>query len=552
MASGSINLIFHSHLPWVLNHGKWPHGEDWLFEAMAECYIPILKMSDELILEGISPKYTIGFSPVLCEQLVHPSLFKKFSDYCHHKIEYARRDEIKFINENQGEAKINMSKFWQNFYQQSLSYLENCHNHDILDKFRELQDNGHIEIMTCGLTHAYLPLVGSDINVEFQVRQAVENYKKHFGREPKGTWLPECAYRPAYEWKSAIPIEPFNKENYRFGLEELLHKYNLHYFITDQKNLEHSKNIGDFEGNIYSELTPYKTYKVVSMHPKVGGLSNVFTRNLKLSMQVWSGEEGYPGEPNYLDFHKKEGGSMLRYWRVTDIKLDMQFKDLYKPEWTYDKTELQAHHFIKNLENSSGFYADKYSNYSTVALPFDTELFGHWWFEGPDFLKKLIRGIYQSPHIESKTCFEQLPNASGERIHLPESSWGKKNDHSVWMNEATKWCWERCYDAEKLVIDIVSSYKDKSPSNFEELILNQLIRSLQLLLSSDWEFLIENESAVDYSEMRVANHFSDIQRLVSYLLKIKNEELTESDNKDLKDIIERDSPFKEINYKTYL
>lgn len=552
MLTGNINFIFHSHLPWVMNHGNWPHGEDWLFEAVSETYIPFIKMVDELRKEGISSKFTIGFSPVLCEQIAHPSFFEKFKQYCNYKIEYARRDEIKFINENQDIAKVNLAKYWQWFYKDAVDFVRACENQNILTKFKEFQDNGLIEIMTCGATHGYLPLLGSDRTVEFQIKLAVENYKKHFGRKPNGIWLPECGYRPAYAWKTIMGKQPFDVPYYRFGIEELLEKYELNYFVSDQKNLLESMNVGDEEGNIYGELTPYKIYNVVSRFPKQGGRAKVFTRAFDLSMQVWSGEKGYPGSPDYLDFHKKEGGSMLRYWRVTDIKLDMQYKDLYRPEWTWDKTELQAHHFIKNLENTSGYFADKYKIRSTISLPFDTELFGHWWFEGVDFIKHVLRGIHASPYIDAATCSEQLEFASGERINLKESSWGKNNDHSVWINQGTEWCWDRIYEAEKLVLNLVDSIKKKRLDKEKTEIANQIVRSLQALISSDWEFLIENGSAVDYSEMRISNHFSDIYRMNIYFEKLMNkQELYEHEKEDLNDIFNRDDLFSETDFKDF-
>jgi 1,4-alpha-glucan branching enzyme len=548
MVSGNINFVFHSHLPWVMNHGNWPHGEDWLFEAVIETYIPILNITEELVRDGISPKFTIGFSPVLCEQLAHKDFFRKFEKYCNYKIEYARRDELKFINENQDGSKVYLSKFWLQFYTEGINFLKSI-NGNILTKFKDLQDDGHIEIITCGATHAYLPLVGSDRTVEAQIDLAVQNYQKHFGRKPNGIWLPECAYRPSYSWETLLNEKPESHNTHRYGIEELLEKYDIKYFISDQKNLENSLNVGDEEGNHYTELTPYKIYNVSSKYPKEGGKAKVFTRHLELSMQVWSGDKGYPSNPDYLDFHKKEGGSMLRYWRVTDSKLDMQFKDLYRPEWTWDKTELQAHHYIKLLEESSYFANDKYQIKSTICLPFDTELFGHWWFEGPEFLKRIFRGIHASPYINLTTCTEQLEFASGENINLVESSWGKNNNHSVWINDRNKWCWEVLYNAENQIIGLVDNHE--SSNELSDRILNQLVRSLQVLYSSDWEFLIDTDTATDYSEMRITNHFSDIKRMIEYYYNSKTRELSENEIQDLMSIEQRDDIFDNLHYSIY-
>jgi 1,4-alpha-glucan branching enzyme len=271
-------------------------------------------------------------------------------------------------------------------------------------------------------------------------------------------------------------------------------------------------------------------------------------------MKVWSGEVGYPGEPNYLDFHKKEGDSKLRYWRVTDIKIDMGEKQLYNPEWVWEKVDKQSHDFIKQIERVAHQQKTHSGKIATVCTPFDTELFGHWWYEGLKFLEKMFEGIHQSPSIGLTTCSEQMQHHSGEHINLSEGSWGKNNDHTVWMNDLNKWCWELSYNAEKKLLDLKSKYNHTNFTNkLSESIFKQAIVTLQLILSSDWQFLIETDSATDYSEMRMSNHYSDLLRLINYLNKIENGlELDTSESKDLEAIQSRDDLFDEISASSYL
>jgi len=199
MLSGNYILVLHTHLPWVLHHGGWPYGEEWLAEAAAECYIPLLNMFNELMNDGVPPKATIGISPVLCEQLEHVNFRKLFVHYCSQKIELAKKDEADFTKWGYHPHHVYLTRFWQEWYEARMQDYIEKYDYSIISGFKKLQDSGGIEIITCGATHGYFPLLGYDKSINLQVRAAVENYLKHFGRKPRGIWLPECAYRPSYE-----------------------------------------------------------------------------------------------------------------------------------------------------------------------------------------------------------------------------------------------------------------------------------------------------------------------------------------------------------------
>lgn len=296
--------------------------------------------------------------------------------------------------------------------------------------------------------------------------------------------------------------------------------------------------------------TPLKIYNVASSTKTEYGTAVVFTRHHDISMQVWSGTIGYPGEPDYLDFHKKEAGSMLRYWSVTDSKLDMQYKKFYYPDNVAKDIDMQSNHFIHHLENSVNYFNSVSGGLkASLCTPFDTELFGHWWFEGPRFIEAVMRGLHYSPFIEASTASEYLlQNPPKEVIHLPESSWGENNNHDVWSNPENIWTWEFIYNDENRLIMFFDKFPLDKLNRVALRIMKQAYRELLLEQSSDWQFLIHTQSAKDYAEMRLSNHHSDFNGLVSLAEKIQQGgELSVEDGKYLTETENRDSLFEELD-----
>jgi len=566
LLSGNYLLVLHTHLPWVIHHGTSPHGVDWLNEAVAECYIPILNKFQELLSEGINPKVTIDISPILCEQLTQPDYEMIFKAYCDEKIRLAKEDELKFKQWGYDPQHIYLAQFWQQWYNdRKNNFIFNYHS-NIVNAFKELQDEGAIEIATCGATHGYLPLLATDESVNLQIEAAFFNYRKHFGRNPRGIWLPECAYRPAYGWKSLLAIEPFHRGKLRPGIEEFLYKYDIEYFLTDQSLTERATPLGvfiDANKNKFvdknsNDFKPYpRTFKDLLYKPFIAASSTnveygsavVFTRHKDIAMQVWSGEAGYPGEPDYLDFHKKQYKSQLRYWRVTDNKADMMYKTLYHPDWTMDKIDLQSNHFIHHVENTLNYYHNTTGNFGTLCTPFDTELFGHWWFEGPEFLKAVIKGLHFSPYVNTATCTEQILKINpSEVLRLPEGSWGENNNHDVWMNDSNKWTWEALYNCENKWRQINDKFNFDEFDENQQRIAKSALRQFLLMQSSDWQFLIHTKSAQDYAEQRFYFHHSDFNRLCDLLIKYsETKSLNEEEKNMLKDIETRDNIFPELD-----
>ncbi len=565
MHSGNYLLVLHTHLPWVLHHGNWPHGEDWLCEAVAECYIPLLNTFNELLEENIKPKVTMDISPVLCEQLEHQDFKQLFENYCSRKIEAAIKDEKDFTDRGYNSHHIWLTKFWQKWYDDRKNNFIYNYKSSVIGAFKKLQDEGAIEIATVAATHGYLPLLGFDKSINLQIQLAVENYYKHFGRKPRGIWLPECAYKPSYEWISLIPVAPFNEQRLRPGIEQFLARYGIEYFFTDQSLTDRGKALGIFLDSDKEKFVPINSpsfkssdwmfremhlqpYYVSSSDKTEYGTSAVFTRHKNIAMQVWSGEIGYPGQPDFLDFHKKHLGSMLRYWRVTDNKADMMYKTLYEPSWTNDKIDLQSNHFIHHIENTLNYYNNNSGRFGTLCTPFDTELFGHWWFEGTQFIKSVLRGLSHSPYVNAETASEQLYRVRPfEVMSIPEGSWGRNNNHDVWSNDDTKWTWEAEYNDELRLHNLIKKYPAREQKSELKRIITQALRELLLLQASDWQFLIYTQSARDYAEQRFSYHHSDFNKLCDLAENFaETGNLIPQDIKYLEETEKRNSPFPEL------
>ncbi|MBM3450665.1 MAG: hypothetical protein FJX78_06740 [Armatimonadetes bacterium] len=226
-----FTLILHSHLPWVLGHGRWPHGSDWLNEIVLGCYLPLLEGADALLADGVSPAWTIGLSPVLCEQLSHPAFRREFGAFAANRIAHLEDDRAAFARTGDDDG-VTLTDFWRAEMRRHLDRFDKA-NGNVVTALRALEERGAIEIMTCAATHGYLPLLGRDASIDLQLRVAVATHERHFGRSPRGIWLPESAYRPRYGW--SLPTGPHRRETrgVRPGIEEWIADRGLRYFVTD-------------------------------------------------------------------------------------------------------------------------------------------------------------------------------------------------------------------------------------------------------------------------------------------------------------------------------
>ena len=505
----------------VVNHGRWPHGSDWLCEAAFECYLPLLETAHRLVADGISPKWTINLSPVLTEQLASPEFQKELSFYHDNARRACTESREYFTREGQKEI-VRLTHFWEEFFERMWEMHRRIGG-DIPGTFADLQRAGHVEIITCAATHGYLPLLARDESIHLQLRTAVETHRRHFGRAPRGIWLPECAYRPRYEWTPPTGRDSGRDRRVRPGLEEMLAVHGLEYFVADSHLVAAGAPIFLYRDYIplkkgrvdpvvampsTEARSPYAPYRVASRGGT--GQAVAFFRDPRTTLQVWSRAHGYPGDYAYLEFHKKHFPGGLRFWRITDNVGDLGTKAVYDPDVAFQKARRQASHFVELVQDTLARASG--DGPGLVCSPYDSELFGHWWFEGPLWLEHVAREMTRAgvPRMTLGEALQIVPPRA--TLALPEGSWGEGGDHRVWLNPDTEWTWDRVYSAEAEWVGHLTRLAGKDTPELRR-VLAQATRELMLLQSSDWQFLITTGTASDYAERRIAEHYAEFKRL---------------------------------------
>ncbi|HYF65897.1 MAG TPA: 1,4-alpha-glucan branching protein domain-containing protein [Herpetosiphonaceae bacterium] len=430
------------------------------------------------------------------------------------------------------------------------SFVER-YNRDIVGAFRKLQDDDYIEIITCGATHGYLPLVSRDSTIYAQIAVAVQSYERHYGRRPRAIWLPECAYRPAY----------FNEDGSRKpGVEEFLQAQGIKCFFVETTTIEGGAPIGKAEGKVFGPYGSLVRKYVVpvskempptgnsTLQPYLVGMSEVSAigRHHKTGLQVWSAEWGYPGEANYREFHKKDSVSGMQYWRVTGPKVELGFKEYYHPDWTVDRIKGHAQHFTNLVRDVIAEYRGQTGRYGLISSNYDTELFGHWWFEGVDWIREVLRSLGTSEDVGLTTASEYLAeHPNQESLNLPESSWGENGTHTTWMNPETEWMWPIIHAAERRMEGLVEKYP--AAAGDEAAALAQIARELLLLESSDWPFLVTTGQANDYATKRFNEHVDRFNDLADALERGDGDGMRRL-TAELNDL---DNPFPTIDYHVF-
>lgn len=422
-----------------------------------------------------------------------------------------------------------LARFYQTYYEDIKSSFDDRYQRDIIGAFRVLQDEGYIEIITCAATHGYLPLLGTDAAIRAQLKAGTTSYERLFGRRPYGIWLPECAYRPAYYTENG-QIRP--------GIEQFLAEEGLKVFFSETHLITGGAPVGVAAGEAigpYGEIkrrylvpmsaaptqkvqtTTFQAYYVsdTSKADKEGNSGvAVIGRNNETGQQVWSASNGYPGDFDYREFHRKDAVSGLQYWRVTGNTVDLGEKDFYHPDWAGHKIHAHAHDFVGLVERVAQTYWDKSHSYGLIASNYDTELFGHWWFEGVEWLKEVLRGLSQSQTVELITVREYLAEHPPQTImHVPEGSWGAGGTHFTWNNIEVNWMWQPIHAAEKRLSRLANRHKHDWENEHLRGVLNQAARELLLAESSDWPFLVTTGQARNYAIERFNQHLERYREL---------------------------------------
>ncbi|MBX2860600.1 MAG: glycoside hydrolase family 57 protein [Vampirovibrio sp.] len=553
MSYGSFVLMLHSHLPFYRKAGMWPFGEENLYECIAETYLPLLNALEELVSEGIQPNITVGITPILAEQLADSHLQQGFIDYIQTRLKAASEDIERYPDPKVKDSKhlAYLADYYHKHFTQLLDDFINRYDKNLLKAFKDLQDTGAIEITTSGATHGFSPLLGLQESINAQFKVGVETYKRHFGKDPKGCWLPECAYRPAH---SEVAV---GKNHHALSTDAFLYENGLQYFFTEYHAIEGStgvearRDFGLYGAIQYIPTDNPQTHRIAT------GFSTdeaywmkdypvaVMGRNNRASFQVWSAADGYPGDGVYREFHKKDEQSGLHFWRITSKDCELGDKGLYDPVKALEQTTSHADHYANMIYHQLKEHYEATGKERLVMVSFDTELFGHWWFEGITWLKQVIRQLNKVEQVSVETASAYLHNTPPQcAIELPESTWGQGGHYWVWQNQHTDWMWPIIHQAEETMTDLVVQHPDESDP-MKVRILNQAFRELLLLQSSDWPFLVTTFQAKDYAIERFNEHVDNFKQLADMLTK------SSIDNALLSTLEEKNNPFPNIHYRWY-
>ncbi|MFX0031496.1 MAG: 1,4-alpha-glucan branching protein domain-containing protein [Candidatus Hodarchaeota archaeon] len=526
MSLGFFGLVLHGHMPWCKKSGVWPAGEIWYFEAALETYIPILNVLRELKERGIKTAITINITPILAELMADEYMKQRFSEYIYDLIKRAKSDIQRFEHQPQRKK---IAEFHLKNFEYILHTFYHNYYRDLLGSFKWLENEGMIELISCAATHGFLPLFESDSGLFSQIQMAVDTHKKHFGKPPKGIWLPECAYRPKLVFQGKI----------RESIDYWLNNSGIEYFFVDS------------QGILNAEILEQKNE--VGLNTNIGfslktGVS-AFGRNQKTSRQVWDARIGYPGNEYYREFHRKDPESGLHYWRVTGKRIENGKKLLYDIDKAIEVIQSHANHFISLIESELSHFSKEWDFPGIIVSPFDFELYGHWWGEGVNWLNSILKLINSSDKVEMITISEYISKykENFSIIEMKESSWGEGGDFRVWKNPEHGWIWPYINGSIKEFEELLQKFL--TPTGEERRILEQIARELLLMEGSDWPFLLYTKQAKDYANQRFHHHHQRFLKLI-WAAKDFNDKsrISLSELENIEDI---DSCFKDIKIEYF-
>jgi 1,4-alpha-glucan branching enzyme len=482
---GYLALILHAHLPFV-RHPEHAHflEENWLYEAVVETYLPLLQIMDGWLRDGMDTRLTVTLSPTLCTMLLDPLLQDRCTRHIESLIELAEKE----IHRTHWD-KAFQPLAWM--YHHRFTSLRNTwfdYGRNVVGAFRKFQELGKLEIITTAATHAVLPLLASHPpSIRAQILVARDHYRDCFGTNPRGIWLPECAYAE--------------------GVELALQEAGIRWFITDAHGVLHARPRPRF--GVYAPLfTP-------------NGLA-AFGRDLDSAKQVWSKHEGYPGDGRYRDFYRDIGHDLdfdyvkphmpvtgtrsftgIKYFAITGRTGE---KRVYDRSAAIEVAAEHAGHFLSERMQQVERLAGILQRPPVILSPYDAELFGHWWYEGPEFLNFFVRkAVYDQQTVALTTPWEYLALNPTQQVSRPgASSWGEEGYWKVWLNETNEWIYPHLNIAQERMTALVRRHP--KASGLKERALKQAGRELLLAQSSDWPFILRTGTSPVYARQRVKDH----------------------------------------------
>jgi 1,4-alpha-glucan branching enzyme len=530
MTAGFQILVLHAHLPYVHHMGYHPPflEENWLKEAILDTYIPLISAFKNLKREKVNFKITMTFSPTLLSMLDDEYLQNNFLQHVEKLLELGSKE----IKRTTYDPHLNyLSKYYVQSFEEKrdifLSYDKN-----LINAFKEFFNDGSLEVITCSATHGFLPLLESEPSaVRAQIRVGRQTHRKYWGKDPRGIWLAECGY-------------------YK-GVENILADEGIRYFFVDSHGVMNS--------------TPRPKFGVHAP-VEIGRGVFAFARDMESSSQVWSATQGYPGDFRYREYYRDVGFDLdfdyikdyihptglrintgIKYFRITG-KGQLDFKDYYHPDWGIEAAGNHAEHFLK----SRMVQAEKISHHekqpAVIVSPYDAELFGHWWYEGPKFIEFLFKKMHFDQSVIAPAHPMQvigyLPRI--QSVEMEMSSWGENGYADVWLNPTNDWVYRHIMECCIRMEAASHSHKNTQDSKIRR-VINQMGRELLLLQSSDWPFIMKTGTVVNYAVKRVKIHtnlFLELDKMLSDGNGINEERLAE---------IEKEHPiFPDIHFEDFV
>ncbi len=469
---GQFSLVLHTHLPWLAHHGRWPVGEEWLYQSWAAAYLPLMRVLRSLAAEGRRGVLTLGLTPVVAAQLDDP--------YClegmHHWLAnwQLRAQEAATLRTPTGAAAGTamtaeaLREFGIREHAEVSAALDDfttLWRHGASPLLRELVDAGTVELLGGPLAHPFQPLLNPRLR-EFTLREGLADAGQRFNHVPSGIWAPECAYAP--------------------GMEDGYRAAGVSHFMVDGPSLRGDTALG----------RPVGDSDVVA-----------FGRDLQVSYRVWSPKSGYPGHAAYRDFHTYDHLTGLKPARVTGRNVASDDKAPYDAHRADRAIDAHVADFVDLVRRRLISESDRIGRPAHVVAAFDTELFGHWWYEGPVWLERLLRALPEAG-VQVGTLNDAMERGFlGAPIELPPSSWGSGKDWQVWSGP--KVADLVALNAEVVetalgTVDKALAHAGSAPAR--DFVADQILRETLLTVSSDWPFMVSKDSAADYARYRAHLH----------------------------------------------
>jgi 1,4-alpha-glucan branching enzyme len=492
MTPGYLALILHAHLPFVheLEHED-SLEQHWLFEAITETYVPLLLVLDDLVTDGIDFRLTFSITPTLASMLADPLLQSRYLVWLERLMELAEKEVARTRSDPQFAP---LARMYRTLFAKVHSAFIDRYKKDLLSAFHGFQTLGYVEILASAATHAYLPLLSvNETALRAQIKLGIAHYRRVFGQTPKGFWLPECGYFP--------------------GLDAFLDEEGIRFTILETHGITRA-----------DERPRYGVHAPIYCPSGVAA----FGRDPDSSRQVWSATEGYPGDFDYREFYRDIGYDLdhdyvrpyiladgtcvntgIKYHRITG-KGD--HKEPYVREWAERKAEIHAEHFLAERTKQIDRLGNLMDRSPLVVVPYDAELFGHWWFEGPRWLDHLIRKIAAQDAIRLVTLSEYLKEYPVNQTATPSmSSWGHKGFNEAWLNGRNDWIYPHLHGASTMMEGLAARYPAATGPALRA--LNQAARELLLAQASDWAFMISSGTMGDYASRRIKSHLENFHTL---------------------------------------